>query len=357
MSKEEEENTKKELPSRSSRARLGALLEQEDPGADDEFWNQPYFQEEANDAFFEVEEEEEDVVDADFDEPEGPEFDPDPEQQDEKDPDAKKRKLNVYVDPKGAKAKKAEKLKAAREKKKQVKTEEEAYHTDDNDGEMEDDNMMETEEKEEVIPMGGKKRSSIGDTDRQVRASTSMATKEGNEYRKQTIKDQQKKKKKQTRTRQVKKMTQEQMLEEAKVTEQYNTESLAILQAIEEEKKARAIVKTDNKIPIITFHSKGGLDTIHFSDPSIYPSIFTQNPPAQPTRGVCAITGLPARFIEPKTNTPYANLQAYRIIKERYLKTEEEKYDKKLSQLTALLEEKKKQKEINMKKMGEKIAT
>lgn len=42
--------------------------------------------------------------------------------------------------------------------------------------------------------MGGKKRSSIGDTDRQVRASTSMATKEGNEYRKQTIKDQQKKK-------------------------------------------------------------------------------------------------------------------------------------------------------------------
>lgn len=31
-------------------------------------------------------------MDADFDEPEGPEFDPDPEQQDEKDPDAKVRR-------------------------------------------------------------------------------------------------------------------------------------------------------------------------------------------------------------------------------------------------------------------------
>lgn len=41
------------------------------------------------------------------------------------------------------------------------------------------------------------------------------------------------------------------------------------------------------------------------------------------------------------------------------MKTEEEKYDKKLSQLTALLEEKKKQKEreINMKKMGDKGVT
>ena len=41
---------------------------------------------------------------------------------------------------------------------------------------------------------GSKKKNVIGESDRQVRASTSMATKEKNEYRKQTIKDQQKRK-------------------------------------------------------------------------------------------------------------------------------------------------------------------
>lgn len=87
--------------------------------------------------------------------------------------------------------------------------------------------------------------------------------------------------KKQTKTRQVKKMTQEQMLEEAKITEQYNTESLALLQAIEEEKKAKASVKVDNKGPMIQFHSKGGVDTIHFTDMSIYPPFFNALPPTR----------------------------------------------------------------------------
>lgn len=57
----------KKLPVRLSRGqRMAALLEDED-SADEEFWNQDFFQEEDKDQQYATESEEEDVVDTDFD--------------------------------------------------------------------------------------------------------------------------------------------------------------------------------------------------------------------------------------------------------------------------------------------------
>lgn len=36
-----------------------------------------------------------------------------------------------------------------------------------------------------------------------------------------------------------------------------------------------------------------------------------------PKRGVCPITGQRAKYVDPKTNTPYATPEAFKVIRER----------------------------------------
>jgi len=77
-----------------------------------------------------------------------------------------------------------------------------------------------------------------------------------------------------------------------------------------------------------------------------YHSKILKEIPVAPPTTVCDISGLPAKYVDPKTGTPYSTIEAFKIIRERFLQKEEAKYDQRISQLTALLEETKKKKTI-----------
>lgn len=62
-----------------------------------------------------------------------------------------------------------------------------------------------------------------------------------------------------------------------------------------------------------------------------------------PKQETCAITGLPAKYRDPLTNTPYANGEAFKIIRERFFHREEDKLFIRLQVINDLAEKKKKQ--------------
>ena len=197
------------------------------------------------------------------------------------------------------------------------------------------------------------------------------------------------------------KMTQQELLEEAKWTELENKASLEMFTRLEEQKKHVKEKKRVFKGPFIRFHSvtmpviselepnQDGTTAaapeteanstsenpapnqqqneqqhqqqqqqqqqqrqqycrnfLVFTDTLAYPSAYfpTEKPP-KPKRLVCHVTGLPAKYIDPITGTPYATPQAFKIIRTRYVRSAEEKCEKRLLQLSSWLEEKKRKKQ------------
>lgn len=55
----------------------------------------------------------------------------------------------------------------------------------------------------------------------------------------------------------------------------------------------------------------------------ILPSTATQ-PKVKPMKSYCPVTGLPAKYFDPVTNTPYATLEAFKTIREAYYQHVEE---------------------------------
>ena len=180
-------------------------------------------------------------------------------------------------------------------------------------------------------------------------------------------------------------MTQQELLEEARWTELENKASLEAFTRLEEEKKQ---VKEKKRIingPIIRFHSTSmpliselepsqdratttsvscepstseprTNDTnqptqycrnfLVFTDTSAYPAAyFPTKKPLKPKRLVCPVTGLPAKYLDPVTGSPYATPQAFKIIRTRYVRSADEKCEKRLLQLSKWLEEKKRKKQ------------
>jgi len=91
----------------------------------------------------------------------------------------------------------------------------------------------------------------------------------------------------------------------------------------------------------------------HFQSPHFhtgYPEIaaFYNTRPTTKTKKnqklFCPITGLPAKYIDPLTSTPYATPQAFKILRNRYVSEGEQKCEKRLLQLSSWLEEKKRKK-------------
>ena len=194
-------------------------------------------------------------------------------------------------------------------------------------------------------------------------------------------------------------MTQQELLEEAKWTELENKASLEAFTRLEEEKRQVKEKKKVIKGPVIRFHSvtmpmitsklepsqdqtttsevattlpsspssamtttavpqdstsAGNTQTqptkycrnfLVFTDTNGFPDLYfpTRKPP-KPKRAVCPVTGLPAKYIDPITGTPYATPQAFKFIRTRYVRSAEEKCEKRLMQLSSWLEEKKRKK-------------
>jgi len=186
------------------------------------------------------------------------------------------------------------------------------------------------------------------------------------------------------------KMTQEEILEEAKLTEKMNLESLKKYEEMELEAKRRAHGRGVRTVsgPAIRYHSvvmplieelksdevkkeEGGLDTVKkeaegeeeeenkpptsnpepvkvegrqartflsFSNQATLDNSFPRQGFRVPPSKVCPVTRLPAKYTDPVTELPYANLQAFKIIREAYYQQLEAKGDKSDPEIAQWLE-------------------
>ena len=132
-------------------------------------------------------------------------------------------------------------------------------------------------------------------------------------------------------------LTQEELLAEAKITEEINLASLDAYQKLELEKKKTKSHKNVFNGPTIRYHSttmplldsddeasdnlKQSRNFITFSDEETLRNIFGIKKADTDVAKVpqkCVATGLPAKYFDPLTNCPYANLFAFKKIREIY---------------------------------------
>ncbi|KAJ1977506.1 hypothetical protein H4R35_002272 [Dimargaris xerosporica] len=128
-------------------------------------------------------------------------------------------------------------------------------------------------------------------------------------------------------------LSQAELLKEAQETERQNTEALKAFVLQEEDQKQRARLRNRAGLTaatagqVVIFRSMTSVD--HAGHPAMHNLVtftsasplgsskawwpFTQ-PIPEPTP--CPITGLPARYKEPVTGIPYANVAAYRILQD-----------------------------------------
>lgn len=132
-------------------------------------------------------------------------------------------------------------------------------------------------------------------------------------------------------------LTQAELLAEAARTEIENTRSLQVLVAIEEESKKKAHIKRGKYVgPMIRLRSAAapatedgtpvevnGVDrceertTLEVRNMQTPAYLQRQEAPPPPTKAVCVITGRAARYRDPTTGLPYADLAAYKELQRR----------------------------------------
>ena len=314
----------------------------------DEFYSTAYggFEEVSGDEFYKSEEEEEDLVDSDFDRPE--DEDSEGESGDEVDePKRKKKKLSEIT------AKSIAREKAARK---------------------------EVGDKKERVPRAGKPKAPSYSTQEGEERTLRKSTVEFTEERKRQRRLQAKKKNVPRKKTTDRVFTQAELLEEAKLTEIENLRSLEAFVRLEEEKKKTTsrrkvvsgptvrylsmtmplvsekdgseIVDTSlsNAIDISNDPPKIGSNLhysrnfVEFSDATTIEEIFPRKvSPRIPRRHFCPITGQVAKYFDPVTQTPYATVEAFKALRGRYVDTEQQKCEERILQLHEWLEEKRKQ--------------
>uniref|UniRef100_A0A915EE31 Vacuolar protein sorting-associated protein 72 homolog n=1 Tax=Ditylenchus dipsaci TaxID=166011 RepID=A0A915EE31_9BILA len=116
--------------------------------------------------------------------------------------------------------------------------------------------------------------------------------------------------------------TQQQRLLEAKKTALENTESLKRFEEVEIERKKRQMKPTQKKVaagPRIISISTAKMSGHGFvSQYLTVPEVKVFEKPKQKVHLVCAVTGLEAKYIDPLTELPYANLDAFKKIRQSY---------------------------------------
>ncbi|GIY19492.1 vacuolar protein sorting-associated protein 72 homolog [Caerostris extrusa] len=156
-------------------------------------------------------------------------------------------------------------------------------------------------------------------------------------------------------------MTQEELLEEAKITELKNLKSLEMFQRLELEKKKTKLIKRSVTGPMIRYHSvampvfedvenendcqeegkiigKCTRNFVTYPDENTMQEFFNFEKPKPVNKSTCIVTRLPARYFDPLTKQPSANLTAFRIIREAYYTQLEKKVDPRLPNVAKWLE-------------------
>ncbi|PSC70422.1 SWR1 complex subunit 2-like [Micractinium conductrix] len=288
------------LPSRTTRgARMGKAEAEE---GDEEFWNQEFFAEEANDDRYETESEPEDRFDADFNES---------EQEGDEDEEAAEAEAEAVAREKKKKALKPPGYTRPPLPKPRVNTE----GGDGGGG---------------GGPARGagapkQRRPSVDPADvvivrRTVRDSTRQKVEEAEMERKMAEKY--KPKRAAPRSSAHRQLTQAELLAEAAKTELENTKSLQLLEAIELEHRQRAnVVKRRYAGPMVRWKSRRVGDTevttIEVRNMSMPGELQRRLAPAPAPPEVCAVTGQPARYRDPATGLPYATLEAFKELRRR----------------------------------------
>jgi len=111
--------------------------------------------------------------------------------------------------------------------------------------------------------------------------------------------------------------TQRELLEDALLTEAESTTWLD-KQKQSDDQRARddKPIKTKRTEGCIRHLSRrGSYATITFADTEKIPPIFSLQPPVPHAPRLCVITGLPARYFDPVTQQPYANIDAFRTLR------------------------------------------
>jgi vacuolar protein sorting-associated protein 72 len=114
------------------------------------------------------------------------------------------------------------------------------------------------------------------------------------------------------------KLTQRQLLEAAAKTEIENKRSLKVMLLFQAERKRQASTRTKHTGPRVRLLSRRGLGSlVTFTGVDRVPTVINSTPVSYPEPPVCAITGLPARYRDPRTGVPYATLEAFKAIRSR----------------------------------------
>mmetsp|Transcript_28631 Transcript_28631/g.80639 ORF Transcript_28631/g.80639 Transcript_28631/m.80639 type:complete len:350 (-) Transcript_28631:331-1380(-) len=280
------------LPARSTRGKRIAKLLEDEGEEDEEFWNQDAWQEEGADDDYQSESDEEDVVDSDFSDKE--------ESEDDGEVEVRAERRRPALKPPGTK--------------KPVRRQPGGTA------------------KPPVVPRststGAKVQTrtavtAAGPAPRMLRQSTKQRTAEA--YREQEEKEKErlereKRLKKKPKVEE-KTLTQEELLAEAARTEIDNIASLEKMIAREEATKARALAtKQKYPGPLIKYRSfrdreesKVTLTLLNMK----LPSYMRQKARSSPMQPKCTITGLPAKYRDPLTGQPYANLAAFKQLRQR----------------------------------------
>ncbi|XP_071942919.1 vacuolar protein sorting-associated protein 72 homolog [Antedon mediterranea] len=150
----------------------------------------------------------------------------------------------------------------------------------------------------------------------------------------------------------VRRLTQEELLKEAKKTEIENIASLKAYQLLEASRKKQKFTKQVYKGPTIKYRSmsmplveeikdsnstdvvvdkddnnvkvppekkKFSRNFITFSDSKTFDEYFPKKKSRSHGKQICPVTRLPAKYLDPITNIPYATIQAFKVIRETYV--------------------------------------
>ena len=363
---EEEKLSHKELPQRNSRGKrmntlVGRALEE-----DEEFWGQDFFREGDDDESFDAHSSEaKDSFDSDFDKSEhsneGEGEEDENERQIRKQERAKKKKVKFMIPPK---KKPPVKKSTAKPKPKPVKVEKQTTEDAEHSSNASEavpvsrrsermaqkyDQMMDSED-EDFSEKGSQK---------QNKNPVNKAQK--NDERKREIKEKNKAflemhgihgdtQDKWIEILSKDKLTPMEKIQEAAFTEIINKESLNYLQELENE-RVNEMVYRDRRpkgpsVKLIQDIKPGHYNSrMVFPSSDFYPKNFnTRKEKRKESQryqmSTCMITGKKARYKDPLTLTPFANKQAFKVVRERFFQKEEDKLNMRIHIINELLNQK-----------------
>ncbi|CAM0910656.1 unnamed protein product [Alopecurus aequalis] len=304
---------------RATRGKRITKLVEEEVEHDEAFWGQEALKEEEEDDNYQEEKDTSDDADSDFSEPE-PEPDGDPEKEVRERLPIKKRLFFPGKTMKKMKAKKKKKMK------KVIKVEDEGEidETADKTTTSKQSDFPDDWESEKIIRKSTRTSVIVRQAEREAIRAEKQATARPIKKRKEG---------------EEKRMTQEEMLLEAAETEIMNMRNLERVLAREEEVKKKAVVqKAVYEGPTVRFYSRDGQSHLEFSNGASFGTELCTSSTPYPEKHVCAVTGLPAKYRDPKTGLPYATMAAFKIIRESFLKEEPDKKRPNMSSMGELFE-------------------